>query len=322
MSLDGIRDWWRSLQQRFGKTRVNALAWIVLVGVASIAVRLLMAYDFDNSALLYVGIPYLIALAIVLYRPVKRNDKWWHRYRDHSLTALSVFLASSIVLFEGFVCVLFFLPIYFFIVSIAFVIGWIGATRKRRSTRTFAFVLPVLIMATSLEGTSATLTVPRDSHVVVTKTANLSAAQVMHNIAQPFDLQKKRHWMLALFPMPYAIEAGSLNPGDVHYVRTRYHRWFVTNTHEGELHLQIVDVQPNKVRTRFVHDTTFFSSYLTPVATQITLTELSPAQTQIALRIDYRRKLDPAWYFHPLQQYGVAKMAGFLIDEVMIREPE
>ena len=104
------------------------------------------------------------------------------------------------------------------------------------------------------------------------------------------------------------------------FQRTSYHRWFVTNTHEGEMHLQIVDVEPNRVQTKFLHDTTFFSSYLTPLGTEIALTEVSPTETEISLRIDYQRNLDPAWYFHPLQQYGVAKMADFLIDEVMIRE--
>ncbi|MEM7084454.1 MAG: hypothetical protein AAF465_17160 [Pseudomonadota bacterium] len=322
MNLNDWRNKWASLQDRFGESRVNAVAWIILVGLASIAVRLLMAYEFDTSALLYVGIPYIISLVIVLYRPVKTNEKWWHQYRDHSLTALSVFLASSIVLFEGFVCVVFFLPIYFLVVSIAFVFRWAGVSRARKHGNTYAVVLPILVLASSLEGTTDTLTVPRDSHVVVTKTTNLSAEQVMDNIAQPFDLRKDRNWMLALFPMPYEIEAGSLNPGDVHYVRTRYHRWFVTNTHEGELHLQIVDVQPNRIRTTFLHDTTFFSSYLTPLGTEITLTELGPDKTEISLRIDYRRKLDPAWYFHPLQQYGVSQMADFLIDEVMIREQQ
>lgn len=320
MSLDDIRDKWESLRIRFGETRVNAVAWILLVGAASIAVRLLIQYDFDTSALLYVGIPYVISLAIVLYRPVKTNEKLWHQFRDHSLTALSVFLASSIVLFEGFVCVVFFLPIYFLVVSIGFAILWIGATIDRRNGSTHAFALPVLLLATSLEGTTESLTVPRDSYVVVTKISNLSATQLMDNIARPFDLQKDRHWMLSVFPMPYEIEAGSLNPGDVHLVRTRYHRWFFTNTHEGELHLQIVDVQADRIRTKFVHDSTFFASYLTPLGTEITLTEIGPAQTEISLRIDYQRKLDPAWYFHPLQQYGVARMAEFLIDEVMIRE--
>jgi len=315
-----MKDKLEALKDRYGEARVNAVAWIVLVGIASMAVRLLMESRFDTSALLYVGIPYVISLIIVLYRPVKSTEKWWHEFRDHSLTALSIFLASSIVLFEGFVCVIFFLPIYFLVVSIAFVIRWIAVTGERRNGNKYAFAFPVLILAISLEGTTETLTVPRDSSVVVTRTTGLSAEQVMQNIARPFDLQRDRHWMLALFPMPYEIEAGSLNPGDIHYVRTRYHRWFVTNTHEGELHLQIVDVQPNKVRTKFLHDTTFFSSYLTPVGTEITLTEISPSETQISLQIDYNRKLDPAWYFHPLQQYGVTRMAEFLIDEVMIRE--
>lgn len=322
MGLDDIRDKWGSMQQRFGAARVNAVAWILLVGVASIAVRLLIKYDFDTSALLYVGIPYAISLAIALWKPVKTNEKWWYEFRDHSLTALSVFLASSIVLFEGFVCVIFFLPIYFFIVLIGFISRWMAVRSERNKGRIYAVILPALVVAASLEGTTDTLTLPRSSHVVVSKTTNLSAEQIMGNIALPFDLQKERHWMLSLFPMPYEIEAGSLAPGDIHQVRTRYHRWFVTNTLEGELHLQIVEVQPNKVRTKFLHDTTFFSSYLTPIGTEITLTELGPAETEISLRIDYERKLDPAWYFHPLQQFGVARMADFLIDEVMIREQQ
>ena len=97
-------------------------------------------------------------------------------------------------------------------------------------------------------------------------------------------------------------------------------RLVYTNTQEGELQRQVLDVQPNKIRTKYLNDTTFFSSYLKPVGTEITLTEVSATQTQIALRIDYQPKLDPAWYFHSLQQYGVARMPDFLIDELMLRE--
>lgn len=320
MAFEDFKDRWNSLTERHGETRVNVIALMVLIGAASIAVRSLSIYKFDTTAILYVGIPYLISMAIVAYRPAKTNDEWWHQYRDHSLTALAVFFASSAVLFEGFICVLFFLPIYFLVVSITFVIHWIVVSRKRRRGSTFVSVLPVLLLASSLEGTSESLSAERDSFVTVTKTAHISAEQVLQNIAEPFDLKKDRHWMLSIFPMPYEIEAGSLKPGDIHNVRTRYHRWFVTNTHEGELRLQIVEVEPNRVRTRFVHDSTFFSAYLTPLGTEITLHEIGPGETEISLRIDYRRKLDPAWYFHPLQQYGVGRMADFLIDEVMIRE--
>lgn len=320
MALDNFKNSWDRIKSRHGSARVNTFALILVVGVASLAVRMLMHYRFHTSALLYVGIPYLISLAIVINRPMTPRTKWWQEYRDHSLSALAVFFASSIVLFEGFVCILFFLPIYYLGVSIVFFAHWIVLTRRRRRGSTLVSVLPLLILASSFEGTTESLSFNRDSHVVATKITHLSPQQVMQNIASPFDLKKDRDWLIAVFPMPYEIDAGSLDAGDVHIVRTRYHRWFVTNTHEGELHLQIVDVQPNRVRTRFVHDSSFFASYLTPIGTEITLTELAANKTEISLRIDYERKLDPAWYFHPLQQYVVGQMAEFLIDEVMIRD--
>ena len=47
-----------------------------------------------------------------------------------------------------------------------------------------------------------------------------------------------------------------------------------------------------------------------------------PNRTEITLRLDYRRNLDPAWYFHPLQQFAMREMAAFFIDEVLIRRPD
>ena len=296
------------------------LVIIVLIGVASIVIRALTHYDFNKSALLYIAIPFLVSLAIAALRPPSSKEKWWHAYRDHTYIALIVFLGSSVVLFEGFICVVMFMPIYFFVVSIGFLIGWYKHSRRNRNGKTFVFVLPLLVLATSFEGTSEGLSLDRESQVTVSKVADLSPAEIIQNISRPFDLQKDRDWLISIFPMPYHIEAGSLSPGDVHRVYTRYHRWFAINTHEGELHLQIVDVEPNRVTTRFIHDSTFFASYLTVKGTEITLNSIAPNKTEITLRIDYRRKLDPAWYFHPLQQYGVSQMAEFLIDEVMIRE--
>jgi hypothetical protein len=296
------------------------LVILLMIAAASIAIRLLQHYQFHNSALLYVGIPFLISLSITVFRPPSSKLKWWHAYRDHSYIALIVFLSSSVVLFEGFVCVVFFMPIYFLVVSVAFLINWFLHSRQLRRSKTFASVLPILVLALSLEGTSDTLSMSRNSQVTVTKVVELSPADVMKNLSRPFSLQKERNWLISIFPMPYKIEAGSLKTGDVHRVYTRYHRWFATNTHEGELHLKIADVEPYRVATKFIHDSTFFASYLTATGTEIHLREISPRETEITLRIDYQRKLDPAWYFHPLQQYGVTQMAEFLIDEVMIRD--
>lgn len=320
MAPGGIRDKWTQLQARFGKGRVENVAIILLIGLASLTVRILIHYDFDSSALLYVGIPYLISLAISLIRPAARNQSRLDQYLDHSMTALTVFLASSIVLFEGFVCVLFFMPIYFIGVSITFFVHSFFGSDEGGGSSTFVHVFPLLVAAASLEGTTESLSVERLSHAEVSKTTSLNIGQIKSNIAQPFDLQKDRHWLISIFPMPYRIDAGSLNAGDVHRVYTQYDRWFWTNTHHGELQLQIAEVEENRIRTRILHDTTFFSTYLTTLGTEITFTEIGPESTRVTLRIDYRRNLDPAWYFHPLQTYAVSRMAEFLIDEVMIRD--
>jgi hypothetical protein len=307
-------------EQEARDRRQLTLAILVCIAVASIAIRILIRYDFNNSALLYIAIPFLISLAIATFRPPRSNRKWWYAYRDHTYIALIIFLGSSIVLFEGFVCVLFFMPIYFLVVSIGFLLAWYRNSGNRRNSTTFVTALPLLILATAFEGTSEDLSFSRVSEVSASRSASLPPAEIIKNLSEPINLQKNRNWLLSIFPMPYRIDAGSLNPGDVHRVYPRYHRWLATKAHEGELHLQIVDVEPNRVTTRFIHDSSYFASYLTVNGTEITLDEIAPGQTQITLRIEYERKLDPAWYFHPLQQYGVGKMAEFLIDEVMIRE--
>jgi hypothetical protein len=318
-----LREWWQRQVHLNGVTRLRFFVALVLVGVSSLIIRLLMQYDFHTSALLYVGLPYLISLVIVASHPMSDKDVWGHRYRDHNVIAMVVFLASSIVLFEGFVCILFFMPIYFFLVWIVFLIhrrSRNGGDGNDGKGNIYSSLIPILILLSAFEGVSENLSFDRDSSVVVSKITSRSAAEIMDNLAQPIDLEKDRHWVLSIFPMPYEIEAGSLNAGDIHVVKTRYHRWFVTNTHEGELQLKIVEATEKKVRTQFLDDTTFFSAYLTPLGTEITLDEIGENQTNITLRIDYRRKLDPAWYFHPLQQFAVSKMADFLIDEVMVRE--
>ena len=307
------------LKTRYGARRVKWLAILLLIGIGSVSVHLLVRQGLDSSALLYVGLPYLGALAIVLIRPAKSDERWRRVYLDRSLTALIVLLASSVVLFEGFVCVLFLFPIYFLVVTVAFAAGWAGR-RKDKGNKTLSVILPVIILGSSLEGTTEALSAERVTHVEASRVAYLTPEEIMGNLVLPMELNQDRNWILSIFPMPYQVEAESLEPGSVHRMHTRYDRWFVTNTHEGELHLEIVDFQPNRLRARVVHDTTFFASYLSQMGSEVTLTPIGPNRTKVSLRLDYRRNLDPAWYFHPLQKFAMREMAAFFIEDVLIRQ--
>jgi hypothetical protein len=313
-------DWLGRLHDRFGRKRINMLATLVVTGFASITILLLKRYYYDNSALMYLALPYSVAVIITLLRPYQEPDLWWKRYISHSITALVVFLASSAVLFEGFICILFFMPIYFFGVTLAFIASWIGVAREARRSKTYAAAIPLLVAFLSIEGTSEITTFDRHNTATATAITSLSPQALLQNLATPFELPSSDDWMLSLFPMPYAIEAGSLEVGDIHRVHTRYHRWFVTNTHEGQIELRIDSVTPERVAISFVRDSSYFSSYVRLIGTEIQLTTDTNGLTHISLSVSYERRLDPVWYFQPIQQHAIKTMAAHLIEEVLIRE--
>ena len=219
-------------------------------------------------------------------------------------------------------CVLYILPVYFLVVSIAFGGAWLSNRVKTRGGKTFGALLPIVVLGSSFEGSMETLSAERIGHAQASRVVEMAPERVMGNLLLPIELDVERNWMLAIFPMPYRVEANSLETGAIHRMYTRYHRWFVTNTHEGEVHLEIVDIEPDRLRTRVVHDTSFFSTYLNQLGSELTLTRIDSNRTEIHLRLKYRRNLDPAWYFRPLQQFAMHEMAGFFIDEVLIRGGE
>lgn len=321
MSIKESWEAWRAdLTDRFGHKRVVATGALLIIGLASMAIHLLVRQDLGRTALLYLAVPYVVAVLITLLRPFEEKSEWWQHYVSHSVTALVVFLASSAVLFEGFICVLFFMPIYFVGVTLAFIASWISVAARERKSKTYATAIPLLIALLSLEGTVEVTTF--DRHNLATATAITAAPrhELLRNLATPFELSSSKDWMLSVFPMPHTIEAGSLEVGDIHRVHTRYHRWFVTNTHKGVIELRIDSVTPERVTLSFVRDTSFFSSYVRLIGSDIRFSTDADGLSHISLTVSYERRLDPIWYFQPIQQYAMRAMAGHLIQEVIIRD--
>lgn len=309
----------QNLVNKFGYRRARSVFILLAIGLTALFIHLLFIGGLGQSALLYMLVPYSLSVMVAMVRPYNESNDIWVNYLKHLTTASVIFLATSIVLREGFICVLFFFPIYVFFVSLAYLIRASLVRKKLKNKSLYSTAVPLLVLLMSMEGTTESLSFSRETQVEVTHVTSLSIDEVKQNLATSFDLETERHWLLSVFPMPYQIDAGSLNVGDVHTIKTRYKRWFVTNTHEGQAQLRIEHVGPYKIKTKFLNDTTYFSSYLKVHGTEINLTPLKSGRTKIALRIDYQRSLDPAWYFHPLQKFGVSKMAEYLIERIMIR---
>jgi len=302
------------------KHRTRLVFLLIMIALASLGVRLLVGYDFHETALLYVGIPCLIALVLILVRPTG-GVGWKRDYLILSMDGFIIMLGSSVVLFEGFVCVVMFMPIYLIILLLIFILDYFSQRAKAKGRSTLSIhVFPLLIALSAVEGVVPQLSLERDERVSVSRVVQISVADIKHNLLQPMDLQKSRPWFLHLFPMPYEITAGSLNAGDVHEIYFRYYRWFVTNVHEGHMLLEISAVEANRITTTIEEDTSYISNYLRLKGTEILLEEIDANCTRVTLHIDYERTLDPYWYFSPVSRYGIGKTAEFLITEVIAHE--
>ena len=295
--------------------------WYIIFGiiaVTSIVIRLLMHYRFDKNALLYVGIPSLIAIGLMQIERPNSDGNWRRKFANLVLISLIIMLGSSIILFEGFLCVVMFMPIYFGVILVVFILKYLTERYKnKKSSKLYSHVLPLILLVSAFEGTHPNLSITRQNHVEVTRIINASISEIKQQLVQPINLQKDRHWFLELFPMPHKVDGMSLNEGDVHKIHFRYHRWFVTNTHEGSMQMKIEEVGEQEVKTQFIGDTSYIANYLKLDKTELKLTKIDNETTQITFSIHYERLLDPAWYFDPLQKYGVTKTAEFIIAEVM-----
>ena len=300
------------------KRRRN-ISILVLIGVTSVLIRILISYNFDKTALLYVGIPFFVSVALlyVIDKPVESN---LHRYYANLvLWSLIVMLGTSVVLFEGFVCVVMFMPIYFGILLLMYLFQLLLCFLRYRDKSThYAHILPVVILLSAFEGVVPSASFEREYSITKELVINASPAQIQQQLIQPMQLDIERNWLLSLFPMPSNINAQTLSSGDVHQVDFIYHRWFVTNTHKGHMKLELSQVEHDYIRTTFLEDTSYIGNYLNLKGTEIHFNKVSEGKTKVTLTIHYHRFLDPAWYFGPIQEYAIGQTAQMLLSELFV----
>ncbi len=291
------------------------------MAILSITVRILIEYNFHTTSLLYVGIPFVTAIILILIRSPQESTNFKQRYKNRIIDAFIIMLGSSILLFEGFVCVVMFMPIYLIVIMIMFIVNLRRERAKIQNKNNLAVhILPIIIILSAFEGVSPQLSFDRYEHVSASKVVNASIADIKNNLTLPMNLQTSRPWFLNLFPMPYDIKAGTLSPGDVHEIHFKYYRWFFTNLHKGRMLLEISEVENNRIKTTFLDDTSYIANYVKLNGTEINMSPIDDGHTKITLTISFERKLDPYWYFAPVERYAIKKTAEFLITEVIARD--
>ena len=298
------------------------LRWVFALGALSLLTRLVLNSSFGTTAVFYVLVPYIFGLVIYIWVPPSRAMTKAGRAGRHIRSATIFMLATSAILFEGFLCVLFAFPIYLIFAGVVLALlppptGRPNADQRRSIGDTFRVSwVPVLVVVMSLEGTHPSLSFERDHSVTRTRIVEASVAEIQAKLAEPIVFTETRSRFLSLFPLPHRVEAGTLGEGDVHTSHFRYRRWPVGNTHDGAISVELSEVGPERIRTSVLSDDTYFSHYLTVKGTQIDFAPRADGTTEVSLTIHYRRDLDPAWYFGPLQRRAISESADYLIEQL------
>jgi hypothetical protein len=109
------------------------------------------------------------------------------------------------------------------------------------------------------------------------------------------------------FPTPGATSGSGLRPGDSRQIEFRH------GHHPGVLTLTVSRSEPGRVLFFASDDTSYITHWLSWRSAEVTWREIAADRTEVQWTLRYRRRLDPAWYFQPLERYGVEQAAGYLI---------
>lgn len=297
------------------------IRYLLIIGFFFLVTRLILDSSFAHSSLLYCLVPYCVAIVIYLFMPQPQGRYRWQRFGRHMFSAIIVMLSTSALLFEGFLCVLMFMPIYIFFAVIGFALAPKEWPTTNVSNVFRVSIVPLIIAVISLEGVNSSLSLEREHSVTRTHIVKLSPHQIHKNLSEPIHLDAKRPAFLSIFPLPTKVQAGSLQQGDIHKAYFKYKRWRVdgVNVKTGETWLKIASVEPLHIQTEVMKDTSYFAHYLTIHGTDIRLMPIDSNTTQVSLTIHYRRELDPAWYFGPLQKTAIKQSGDYLINHVIAR---
>lgn len=288
-----------------------AVIGIVISLAAAAAVYRLAHYgQLDQTAALFIGLPTVLAVGLTLTPRAK------------SATGMAVkgmtigLILSGIFLGEGVICVLLAAPLFY---AIALAIGLsVDAVRRRerriRGGKLYSGLLVPLVLM-SLEGVAPVTTFPATGTATATQTVNASPASVEAALARAprFDRASLPAFLGLGFPVPLSADGSGLAVGDRRTI------WFTDrNGGRATLVLDVVERGPGHVRFHALSDQTAVARWLGWQDADVFWQASGGNAARVTWSITYVRRLSPAWYFGPLEQYAAWLSAQYLIQTAAI----
>jgi hypothetical protein len=265
--------------------------------------RVLVFHRLEQTALLFVGIPVL--LAVILASTPKARTTTGSILKATTLALL----LSAPLLGEGFICILMAAPIFY---AVAMIVAGLIKLAKGRANKPKQAILPCLLLFTflpmSLEGTRPSLSFNRDEQVTAHRMVAAGPQEVENALSYSPRIGLALPFYLRLgFPHPTDARGEGLERGALRRIH-----FAGGEGHPGDLVLQVTDYAPGRVRFRVISNETKVTHWLDLKEAEIQWRAVG-TQTEVRWTLRYRRLLDPAWYFAPWERYAVHLAADYLI---------
>lgn len=274
----------------------------VLVGilvVASIAFRLILDYNFEQTSILFVGLPALITLLMIKYSKTPKTAY------GIVFKVITLFLLMASILFgEGLVCILFAAPIFYGVAALIVAIA-LYLKNKDKEKLLSIIIVPIILVLSQPFGIKVEHDIQTVETVfVIDKNVSLDSFNTT-----PDFLKNYPNFFKIGFPKPLGIKGSGINIGDRRDIQ------FKSNTKGiGTLSLEVAEKNNSIIIFKPLKDNTHIDHWLTWKKIKVELIKINPTQTKIKWTTQYQCDLGPGWYFEPLEEVAVEIMNKHLIN--------
>jgi len=255
-----------------------------------------------DSALLFVGLPVVLALALVLI-----PGRTTHGRVFQITTAL--LLVTAVALHEGAICVILAAPLVYGAAH-----GTAALVRLGRNP--YALVPIPLLLLSAVEGVRPDLRWHPEQTATAARVVALTPDEVWQRLARGPAPTAVRSLPLRLLgmPTPHHVTGTGLRPGD----RWVFHYPHSSHGSGGQTVTEVTAARAGRVNFIVVEDSAITSRWLVWRHATVSWRPVGDHRIEVTVSLSYLRRLDPSWYFGPLQQVLMADGAGYLLDALAL----
>jgi len=283
------------------KKSMGLVSVILGLTAVSMAYRLINEFDLETTSVLYIGIPAIFAL--LLTRAPRATSAMGFIMKSITLLLLLI----AILLIEGALCILISAPLFYLV---GFIIGLcVDRSRKKGNDGKLHLHLGIFFALMSLEGVSKLTSFPRQESITITKifSGDLEESKKLLLAGPSFEKETLPLFFKLGFPQPQKVESMK----DLWQIK-------FPGMYREDTYLTVREtwITPTEVVYKKKGDSTKMGEWLDWSKVDWRLQPLAGGETEVTMTLYYKRKLDPAWYFGPIQRYGVRKAGEYFFTSV------